>query len=456
VSEQRVLVVAGDPSVRENVAQGLRQHGYTALLAGTGAEALALLETPTAEAVVLDGGLSGPGGRLLLDELVGAYPDTPVLVIGVDGTTDPIEFIRRGAHDYLTVTPLRVADVILALRKVEERARLRSENRHLREALGREVGLGGFVGQAPSLQRLFDTIRKVADYKTTVLVTGESGTGKELVARALHQLGARSVAPFVAVNCGAIPEHLLESELFGHRKGAFTDAIRDKRGLFEAAHRGTLFLDEIGELPLGLQVKLLRALQEETIHRLGDPYDFSIDVRVIAATVRNLEAMSRGGTFREDLYYRLNVIHLELPPLRQHPEDVPLLVEHFLRRASARLGRPIARVRTEALKRLMAYDWPGNVRELENCLEHSAVLCEGEEISLADLPSRFRDPPEAPVAPAGDGDLSIKRGSRRMERELIRRALIQTHGNRTNAAKLLEISHRALLYKMKDYELTDL
>jgi two-component system, NtrC family, response regulator AtoC len=301
---------------------------------------------------------------------------------------------------------------------------------------------------------LFRTVRKIAEFKTTVLIDGESGTGKELIARAIHRLSPRQAGPFVAVNCGAIPDTLLESELFGHRKGAFTDANRDRKGLFEEASGGSLFLDEIGELPLALQVKLLRVLQEGEVRRLGDSQDIKVDVRVVAATARDLSAEVGRGAFREDLYYRLNVFALHLPPLRDRREDIPLLIDHFLVRMNARMGLSVAGTSAEALGLLVAYDWPGNVRELENCVERAIVLCEGTHIDAAALPERLRRPPVA-VAPAAagseDDDLSIKRASRRSEETLIRRALLKTRGNRTRAAELLEISHRALLYKIKEY-----
>jgi two-component system, NtrC family, response regulator AtoC len=287
-----------------------------------------------------------------------------------------------------------------------------------------------------------------------VLIGGESGTGKELVARAIHSNSPRARAAFIAVNCGAIPANLLESELFGHRKGAFTDASRDRKGLFEEATGGTLFLDEIGELPLNLQVKLLRVLQEGEIRRLGESQDTKVDVRVVAATARDLADEVKRGAFREDLYYRLNVFALHLPALRDRREDIPLLVEHFLARMKARMGLHISEVTAEALRILVAYDWPGNVRELENTMERAIVLAEGPAIDVDSLPERLRvadSPPPAAQAAADEGDLSIKKASRRSEEALIRRALERTKGNRTRAAELLEISHRALLYKIREY-----
>jgi two-component system response regulator AtoC len=280
---------------------------------------------------------------------------------------------------------------------------------------------------------------------------GESGTGKELVARAIHNSSARAKGPFVAVNCGAIPETLLESELYGHKRGAFTDAHADKPGLFSEADGGTLLLDEIGELPMSLQVKLLRTLQEGTIRRLGDTKDEKVDVRVIAATLRDLEEDAKNGRFREDLYYRLNVLPIRIPPLRERREDIPLLVTHFVERVNVRLGTKIEGATPEAEKMLLAYEWPGNVRELENVVERASVLTEGTWITSADLPDRIQQTQDIIHATLASGELSVKKTVRIIEEELIRRALVKTQGNRTRAAEVLEISHRALLYKIKQY-----
>ncbi|MDX9999674.1 MAG: sigma-54 dependent transcriptional regulator [Polyangia bacterium] len=454
MSGQHVLVVDDEPGVRETLGLTLRKNGYEVSLASTGEEAIDILRAVPVKVVLSDLRMPGMGGEALLDRIIAEWPEVTVILMSAYGSEeDAIDYIKKGAYDYLSKPIMRLSDVVLLLRKAEERERLKAENRALRKALGKEVGFANFVGRSAAMQRVFDTIRKIAEYKTTVLITGESGTGKELVARALHEQSGRQNAGFVAVNCGAIPEHLLESELFGHRRGAFTDASRDKKGLFEEADRGTIFLDEIGELPLGLQVKLLRALQEEQIRRVGDNHDRQLDVRVVAATVRDLGADVQTGRFREDLYYRLNVFGVHLPPLRERLDDIPALVEHFVERVNHRLGRSIQRVEPEALKLLVAYSWPGNVRELENTVEHAAVLCDGDEISVRDLPARFQGTaPEAPTVKE-DGDLSIKKATRRIERDLIARALGRTGGNRTNAAKLLEISHRALLYKIKEYDL---
>jgi two-component system response regulator AtoC len=309
------------------------------------------------------------------------------------------------------------------------------------------------LGKSEAMERVFRTIEKVSAHKTTVLVQGESGTGKELVAKALHAKSPRAPKTFVAVNCGAIPEALLESELFGHKRGAFTDAHADKRGLFEEADGGTIFLDEVGELPLHLQVKMLRVLQEGTIRSLGQTKDKAVDVRIIAATVRDLANEVKEGRFREDLYYRLNVLQIQVPPLRDRKEDIPMLLEHFVERNNGRLGTRVRGLDPRVTKRLLAYHWPGNVRELENLIERAVVLAEGDVLTEADLPDRVREPVDPVRAHLETGELSIKKAQRFVEETLIRKALEKTDGNRTAAAKILEISHRALLYKIKDYGL---
>ena len=362
--------------------------------------------------------------------------------------------MKAGAYDYVQ-KPFKHDEVVLALRKAEEREALRRENRALRDEIRKEHRFEDILAKSASMQDIFRTIVKISEYKTTVLVTGESGVGKELVARAIHRRSKRSGA-FVPLNCGAIPENLLESELFGHKKGAFTDAVADRRGLFEEAHAGTLFLDEIGELPLGLQVKLLRVLEDEKIRRVGDSRDVQVDVRIIAATHRDLLAETKAGRFREDLFYRLNVLHVHSPPLRERREDIPLLIEHFLARNNARLGTSVRGLDTEARRLLFEYAWPGNVRELENTIERAMVLSEGDIITATDLPERVREARDPVQMQLASGELSVKKTMRIIEEILIRRALQKTKGNRTRAAEVLEISHRALLYKIKDYEITDL
>jgi two-component system response regulator AtoC len=374
-----------------------------------------------------------------------------VIVMSAYGSFDvALEAMKKGAYDYIS-KPFKPDEIVLVLRKAEERERLRRENRALREALAGQDRSITLVARSAAMQQVLRTVAKLAEHKTTVLVTGESGTGKERVARLLHDGGPRRERTFVAVNCGAIPPTLLESELFGYKKGAFTDASRDKIGLLQQADGGTILLDEIGELPQPLQVKLLRVLQEEEIRPLGDTRDTKIDVRVVAATARDLGREVSEGRFREDLYYRLNVLPIRLPPLRDRREDIPALVEHFLGRLQARTRTRVEGITPSAMKLILDWPWPGNVRELENTIEHAVVLCEGTRIGPEDLPEKMRaqaDPLRAALA--GD-ELSIKKTGRALEEALIRRALAKTGGNRTAAAKLLEISHRALLYKIKEF-----
>jgi two-component system response regulator AtoC len=455
---RRVLVVDDEENLRHMLQILLRREGYEAVGAPSVEAALSELATKPFDVVLVDLRMPGRPGLELVDEVRRRHLDTTVVVMTAYGSREvAIEAMKRGAYDYLS-KPFESDELVLLLRKAEERERLFRENQTLRRELragGREpeTGLHDIVAKSARMVEMFRTMRKIAEFKTTVLVGGESGTGKELVARALHRLSPRRDGQFIAVNCGAIPGALLESELFGHRKGAFTDANRDRRGLFEEASGGTLFLDEIGELPLALQVKLLRVLQEEEIRRLGDTQDIQVDVRVVAATARDLQAEVARGAFREDLFYRLNVVHLELPALRDRREDIPMLVTHFIDRMNARMGLAITGVTPEAMRRLMEHDWPGNVRELENTIERAMVLTDTAQIDVDALTDRIglahRTP--VPVAAPSDDDLSIKRASRRAEEELIRRALAKTAGNRTRAAELLEISHRALLYKIKEY-----
>jgi two-component system response regulator AtoC len=306
------------------------------------------------------------------------------------------------------------------------------------------------------MNKLFEIIKKVAPYKSTILITGESGTGKELVARAIHYNSDRSKMFFVPVNCGAIPENLLESELFGHVKGAFTDAIRTKKGLFEEADEGTIFLDEIGELPAQLQVKLLRVLQDGEIRRVGESKSIQVNVRIIAATVKDLAREVNEGRFRDDLFYRLNVLHLSIPPLRERKEDIPLLIQHFINKHNQNLNKHVKEVDSKALELLMNYKWPGNVREVENTIERAVVLTDGDRIELDNLPFEIQNfQNEVPMVPMAEEEYSVKKASRMLEMGLIRKALRKTKGNHTHAARLLEISHRALLYKIKDYGIVE-
>ena len=447
----RVLVVDDEENIRLVLRTLLKKHGYEVDVARSAEVALEMLDSFDPDFVLADVRMPGMSGIDLCRELGARRSKATVIVMSAFGSVDlALEAMKAGAYDYVS-KPFKQDEVLLALRKAEERETLRRENKRLREAVRKTHELDEMLGKSDVMQKVFRTIEKVAEYKTTVLVQGESGTGKELVARALHRRSPRDKGAFVAVNCGAIPEALLESELFGHKKGAFTDATADKKGLFEEADGGTLFLDEIGELPLALQVKLLRALQEGTVRRLGDTRDTQVDVRVIAATVRNLKKEADEGRFREDLYYRLNVLQVVVPPLRERKEDIPLLIEHFIERVNRRLGTSVRDVDAKARKLMLAYHWPGNVRELENLIERAVVLADGDVLGPDDLPERLREPTDPVAALLATGELSIKKTTRYIEETLIKRALEKTGGNRTAASKLLEISHRALLYKLKDY-----
>ena len=448
---RRVLVVDDEENLRLVVRSFLKREGYEVEVAASGEEALALVEAFGPDFILTDVRMPRMGGLDLLATLKAKGSDATIIVMSAYGNIDlAIEAMKAGAYDYLQ-KPFKAEEVVLTLRKAEEREALRRENRALRQEILKESTFEEILAKSPQMQAVFKTIGKIADYKTTALITGESGVGKELVARAIHRRSGRRNGPFVAINCGAIPENLLESELFGYRRGAFTDANTDRAGLFEQANHGTLLLDELGELPLPLQVKLLRVLQEESIRRLGDSKDIKVDVRILAATHRDLAAETQAGRFREDLYYRINVLPIAIPPLRERREDVPILMDHFLTRNNARFAMSIRGFEPEARRLLLEYRWPGNVRELENTIERAMVLCEGDRITEADLPERIREARDPIQMHLTSGELSIKKTSRVIEEILIRRALQKTKGNRTKAAEVLEISHRALLYKIKDY-----
>jgi two-component system response regulator AtoC len=450
------LVVDDEENLRVVLRTLLRRHGYEVETASSGEEALGMVDSFGPDVVLTDVRMPKMGGLDLLSTLKAKGNEATVIVMSAYGNMDlALDAMKAGAYDYVQ-KPFKPDEVVLALRKAEERELLRRENRALKDEIRKEHRFEDILAKSARMQEIFRTITKIAEYKTTVLVTGESGVGKELVARAIHRRSTRRGGPFVAVNCGAIPENLLESELFGHKKGAFTDAVQDRRGLFEEATNGTLFLDEIGELPLGLQVKLLRVLEDEKIRRVGEARDMQVDVRIITATHRDLQAETKAGRFREDLFYRLNVLPIHCPPLRDRRDDIPLLIDHFVARNNTRLGTSIRGLDTETRRLLYEYAWPGNVRELENTIERAMVLSEGEQIVAADLPERIREARDPVQVQLASGELSVKKTTRIIEEILIRRALQKTKGNRTRAAEVLEISHRALLYKIKDYQITDL
>ena len=446
---QSILVVDDDAGLRESLQLLLEGEDYRVTTAEDGEAALEQLDAETVDLVLCDLRMPGIDGFDLIGQIHRKQPELPVILMSAYADDEvTVEAIQRGAYDAIA-KPFQPSEILLQLRKVGERQKILRANEQLQRDVERAVGDRPIVAASKPMIELLEMLERTAAFKTTALLCGESGTGKEVLARAIHAQSPRHAEPFVAVNCGAIPENLLESELFGHVKGAFTGADRARRGLFHEASGGTLFLDEIGELPVGLQVKLLRVLQEEEIRPVGDNRPQQVDVRVIAATSRDLEEELKNGRFREDLYYRLNVMRLDVPPLRERREDVPLLADHFLARSRESLGKHVRSVADDALDRLSRYAWPGNVRELENVIERAVILCNGQRITLADLPAAISEGP-------ADGEgaveaLSLRAARRRAEITAIERALQATDGNRTHAAKRLGISHRSLLYKLREY-----
>jgi len=447
----RILIVDDEPALRQTLSLILAADEHETLAATDGEDALAKATSADVDLVLCDLRMPNVSGLEFLDRYRAAGGSALVIVMSAYGDADTaIAAMQRGAYDYIQ-KPFRAEEVSLVVRKAVEREKLQAKVRRLEDELSTIRADADIIGRSPALRAAVDVAHKVARHPSTVLITGESGTGKELIARLIHRASPRVGAAFVAVNCGAIPENLLESELFGHVKGAFTGASAEKRGLFEEADGGTLFLDEIGELPAALQVKLLRVLQEGEVRRVGATTARAVDVRVLAATNRDLAADVQAGRFRGDLYYRVNVVTVHLPALRERREDIPELALHFLERYNHRLGLSVRRIDPAAMRFLVDYGWPGNVRELENVIERSLVLATDATIASEQLPEHVRA--SSVALPPVDGDLSIKRKTDELEQSLIRRALERTHGNRTRAAQLLQLSHRALLYKIREYGL---
>jgi two-component system response regulator AtoC len=449
---KRILIVDDEENFRHMLSVILVKEGYEVETASNGEEGIQKAITAPFDQILCDIRMPRMDGLEFLKEIQKTAVDATIIVMSAYGTVDiAIEAMKLGAYDYIS-KPFKPDEIILTLRKAEEREQLRRENQLLRREVAKEYSFENIVSKNENMQKMFDVIKKVAQYKSTVLITGESGTGKELVARALHYNSERAQNPFVPVNCGAIPENLLESELFGHVKGAFTDAIRTKKGLFEEADGGTLFLDEIGELPGPLQVKLLRVLQEGEIRRIGESRSITVDVRIVVATVKDLTKEVNDGRFREDLFYRLNVLPIHIPPLRERKEDIPLLIHHFINKFNQSMNKNVAGIDHPALEALMNHKWYGNVRELENTIERAIVLTDQDNIELENLPIEIQEfKEEFQLEPLPDEEYSIKKASKTLEINLIKKALRKTKGNHTHAAKLLEISHRALLYKIKEY-----
>jgi two-component system response regulator PilR (NtrC family) len=453
-----ILIVDDERSMREFLGIYLRREGYRIEAAQGGAEAMAALKSRVFDVVITDLRMPDTDGLTILAEAKRLHPDTEVIVVTAFSTTETaIAAMKAGAHDYLT-KPFKIDEVSLVVERAMEKRRLARDNLALRDEIKGRYKLDRLLGKSPPMQRVFDVLRKVASTRTSVLLVGESGTGKELAARALHELSPRTEQPFVAVNCGAIPETLLESELFGHVRGSFTGASSDKQGLFEAANNGTLLLDEVADLPVPMQVKLLRVLQERKVKPVGGVAEREVDVRIVAATNRDLEAEVDKAAFRQDLYYRLNVIQIRLPPLRDRREDLPLLVEHFVRKFSAEHGRPVVGATPEAMSALMLYHFPGNVRELENMIERAVTLATSDSLDIDAFPSLAGLQGVAPSSNAVDNlpvdGLDLERHLEDYERTILIKALEKTGGNRTEAARLLRVSFRSMRYRLSKLGIT--
>jgi two-component system response regulator AtoC len=448
-----VLIVDDEPGLRQTVSLILGEEGYEVAAASDGEEGLARALEMNPEIILCDVRMPRLSGLEFLERYRGQGGKGMVIVMTAYGGMElAIQAMQKGAYDYLP-KPFSPDQLILTLRKAVERESLRQEVRRLREEVTIDRRYSEIIAKSPAMTKALEIAVKVAKHPSSVLITGESGTGKELVARLIHKESERVDGPFIPVNCGAIPENLLESELFGYVRGAFTGADKDKPGLFEVAQAGTIFLDEIGEMPLSLQVKLLRTLQEREVRRLGDTRAREIDVRVIAATNKDFGEEIRNGHFRQDLYYRIAVVPIHLVPLRQRREEIPLLAHHFIDVYNRKLHLSLKGIESDAVRLLLDYPWPGNVRELENTIERAMVMSETVKITADDLPAHVHAPVMFSESSLSEDELSVKKHGAFLERQLIQRALERTGGNKTRAAELLELSSRALLYKIREYGL---
>lgn len=442
----RILLVDDDADLTDTLAAGLRRRDCEVVTKASAPDAMTALEGEDFDVLVTDLNLGGVGGIELCTRVVANRPDLPVIVLTAFGNLESaISAIRAGAYDFIN-KPVEIDVLAIAIERAGTHRRLREEVKRLRIEAGRAPRFDTLVGGSAAMREVYDLIDRIADTDTTVLISGESGTGKEVVARAIHDHSRRRAGPFVAINCAAIPETLLESELFGHTKGAFTDARAAAPGLFVRASHGTLFLDEIGDMPLGLQPKLLRVLQERVVRPVGGHEEFPLDVRVIAATNRDLESAVEEGRFRQDLYYRINVVHVPLPPLRARPSDVLPLAQHFLGIFASRTDKRVTGIAAPAAEKLAAYAWPGNVRELQNCMERAVALTRFEQIVADDLPEKIRDYRRSHVLVTSD-DPSELVPLEEVERRYIARVMEAVAGNKTAAARILGID-RKRLYRM--------
>ena len=456
LSPKRLLIVDDEENMRHMLSSLLTKAGYRVDTASDGADALEMVDQTLYDFILCDLKMPNMNGMEFFETARDKLWATTVIMMSAYGSLDAaVEAMKKGAYDFIS-KPFKPDEVLLTLKKAEERESLKRENLWLKERIRKiqeNYHFGNMVAKSNAMLNVFKLSEKVAQYNTTVLIYGDSGTGKELIARGIHFAGQRAKKSLVPVNCGSIPENLLESELFGYKKGAFTGADRDKKGLFEEADGGTIFLDEIGELPLSLQVKLLRVLQENEIRAVGDSKTKKIDVRVIAATSKNLKDEVSKGAFREDLFFRLNVLPIMLPPLRERPEDIPLLSQHFIDRFNISLNKEIKGITPAAISLLLKHNWPGNVRELENVIERGVVLAEDSILLPENFPSELGE--ESKMGKMDDwfDGYSLKAAQKILEKKLITKALKTTNGNRTQAARILEISHPSLLSKIKAYDI---
>jgi len=448
-SQERVLIVDDEEQMRDLLAKVLEKNGFQVAAAGDGAQALALLEKEPVDLVVTDVRMPGLGGMEALKAIKELNPDIIVIIMTAFGSIDQaVQAVKEGAYDYIN-KPFKIDEMLLTIRKALEERRLRHEVTALRHELRKRYHFESLIGKSRAMQEVFSLIEQVAGSRSTVMIYGRSGTGKELVAKAVHYNSQRASKAFVAVNCAAIPAELLESELFGHEKGAFTGAIATKVGKFELATGGSLFLDEVGSMRLDLQAKILRALQEREVERVGGTRTIKIDVRVIAATNRDLKRAVEEGTFREDLYYRLNVVPITLPPLRQRRDDIPLLVEHFIAKYNREFNRKVKGFSAGATAALYQYDWPGNVRELENVIERAVALAQSETISLRELPLDISILGPDTIEDTHKAGLSLREARNYFEKQYILNILERVRWNQTEAARILGLHRNTLLWKLQ-------
>jgi len=454
--QKRLLVIDDEENMRHMLSSMLKKSGYRVSTASSGLEALDMVDQTLYDFILCDLKMPDMSGMEFFETAQDKLWASTVIMMSAYGSIDTaVEAMKKGAYDFIS-KPFKLDEVLLTLRKAEERESLKRENLWLKERIKKiqdDYHFGNMVAKSKAMDAVFKTAEKVAQYDTTVLICGASGTGKELVAKGIHFAGQRAKNPLVPVNCGGIPENLLESELFGHKKGAFTGADSDKKGLFEEADGGTIFLDEIGELPLSLQVKLLRVLQENEIRSVGDSKTKKIDVRVIAATSKNLDDEVKKGSFREDLFFRLNVLPIHLPPLKERPEDIPILCQHFIDRFNISLKKSIKGITPAAMSLLLKYSWPGNVRELGNIIERAIVLAEETILLPENFPLDLDEGLGTEKMEDFFNGYSLKAAQKILEKRLITKALKETNGNRTKAARMLEISHPSLLSKIKTYNI---